>query len=143
MIILERPPNFQLIESAFPKSTGPGVLFAYDGNIYNPSGITVPPALVAHENVHLERQQLIRGGNQRVEQWWRRYIEDSEFRYNEELLAHAAEFKVLRVDKSQDRNFGARLLISTALRLVAPLYNYQPPRTLQQAMKDLRKEIEK
>ena len=137
MIILERPPNFDQVHAAFPRADGPGVLFAYSGAIYNPSGITVPPALIAHEQVHLGRQDINPDG------WWDMYLKDSEFRYNEELLAHAAEFKVLRVDKSQDRNFGARLLISTALRLVAPLYNYQPPRTLQQAMKDLRKEIEK
>ena len=49
-----------------------------------------------------------------------------------------AEFKAQRVT---DRNFVARLLLATALRLVAPLYNYQPPRTLQQAIKDLRREI--
>jgi hypothetical protein len=30
---------------------------------------------------------------------------------------------------------------ATALRLVAPLYNYQPPRTLAQAMRDLKWEL--
>lgn len=134
MIILSPPPNFEQIRIAFPKAENPGVLFAYDGNIYNPSGIVVPPALIAHEEVHLHRQR--NGGPTK---WWESYLSDSEFRYNEELLAHVAEFKMQ--SGSKDRNFGARLLMHTALRLVAPLYNYQPPRTLQQAMKDLRQEI--
>ena|SRR5271166_237293 len=136
MIIIDRPPNFEQIQAAFPKAVNPGVLFAYDGNIYNPSGIAVPPALVAHESVHLHRQTI-----SGADLWWTLYLADSEYRYNEELLAHAAEFKVQR-DRG-DRNLGARLLLSTALRLVAPLYNYQPPVTLQQALEDLREEIGK
>jgi hypothetical protein len=135
VIINERPPNFEQIQAAFPKAVNPGVMFAYDGNIYNPSGIVIPPALIAHENVHLERQAKL-GANA----WWELYLTESGFRYFEELLAHAAEFKVQRCS---DRNFVARLMISTALRLVAPLYNYTPPVSLQQAMKDLRREIAK
>ena len=133
MIIHARPPIFDRIHAAFPKADSPGVMFAYDGDIYNPSGIVVPPALIAHENVHLLRQTI-----SGADLWWTLYLEDSEYRYNEELLAHAAEFKAQR---AADRNVSARLLMATALRLVAPLYNYQPPRTLQQAMKDLRREI--
>lgn len=136
MIVIGYPPNFEQIKAVFPKAENPGVLFAHDQIIYNPSGIVVPPALVAHEEVHLNRQRD--GGPIR---WWGRYLDDSEFRYNEELLAHAAEFKAQYI--SGDRNFGARLLTHTAMRLVAPLYNYQPPRTLPQAIKDLRQEIAK
>ena len=135
MIILDRPPNFEQVHAAFPRADGPGVLFAYYPNIHNPSGIVIPPALIAHEEVHLNRQR--NGG---PTQWWDQYLTDSEFRYNEELLAHVAEFKMQRCS---DRNFVARLMIATALRLVAPLYNYVPPRTLQQAMKDIRQEIER
>ncbi len=133
MIIIDRPPNFEQVHAAFPRADQPGVLFAYYPNIHNPSGIVVPPALVAHEEVHLYRQR-----DAGPTHWWDQYLTDSEFRYNEELLAHVAEFKAL---KAGDRNASARLLMSTALRLVAPLYNYQPPRTLQQAMKDLRLHI--
>ena len=135
MIIHDRPPNFEVIQAAFPKAVEPGVMFAYDGNIYNPSGKIIPPALIAHEEVHLKRQ-IMHG----ADIWWDHYLRDSAFRYHEELLAHVAEFNAQR---GPDRNQGARLLISTALRLVAPLYNYQPPRNLQEAIRDLRQEIEK
>jgi hypothetical protein len=146
VIIIDHPPNFEAIKAAFPKSVNPGVLFAFDGNVYNPSGIVVPPALIAHENVHLERQREMGphpGATTQwsgAELWWDHYLRDCEFRYHEELLAHVAEFKMQR---SNDRNFSARLLMSTGMRLVAPLYNYTPPVSLQQAMKDLRREIGK
>jgi hypothetical protein len=133
MIINGLPPNFEQVHAAFPRADQPGVLFAYYPNIHNPSGIVVPPALVAHEEVHLHRQR-----DAGPTQWWYQYLTDNGFRYNEELLAHVAEFKH---QKNGDRNASARLLTATALRLVAPLYNYQPPRTLQQAIKDLRREI--
>jgi hypothetical protein len=145
VIIIERPPNFEQIKVAFPRVDGAGILFAYDGNIYNPSGAVIPPALIAHENVHLERQKALgpRPGSTTqwsgADLWWQRYLEDSEFRYTEELLAHAAEFKMQR--HATDRNFGAALLMRTAMRLVAPLYNYDPPRSLQEALKDLQREI--
>jgi hypothetical protein len=135
MIVIDRPPNFDLILAAFPKASDPGVMFAYAGSIYNPSGKTIPDALIAHENVHLNRQ-IFDG----ADKWWQRYLEDSEFRYREELLAHAAEYKAQAIG---DRNFCAGLLVRTAARLTAPLYNYTPPRTLQQAMRDLRREIER
>jgi hypothetical protein len=132
----EYPPNFELIRSAFPNAENHGVIFAYDGRVYNPSGNTIPPALLAHEGVHLRRQ-----AEGTADTWWHSYIRDSEFRYHEELLAHAAEFKASR--SHGDRNAGAALLQRTAMRLIAPLYNYNPPRTLQQALKDLREEIAK
>jgi hypothetical protein len=133
VIVNERPPNFEQLLAAFPRADQPGVLFAYYPNIHNPGGIVVPPALIAHEEVHLNRQR-----DAGPTTWWDQYLTDNGFRYNEELLAHAAEFKAQRYN---DRNASARLLTATALRLVAPLYNYQPPRTLQQAIKDLRREI--
>jgi hypothetical protein len=133
MIINARPPNFDQVHAAFPRADAEGVIFAYDGNIYNPSGNPIPPALVAHEGVHLENQKHVG-----ADYWWTKYIKDSEFRYVEELLAHAAEF---RHQRTNDRNASARLLTATALRLVAPLYNYTPPVSLQQAMRDLRREV--
>jgi hypothetical protein len=134
MIIHDRPPNFEQILASFPKADGPGILFAHGTNIYNPSGLVVPPALIAHEEVHLYRQR-----DAGPTRWWGQYLTDTDFRYNEELLAHVAEFKTLKI--GNDRNAGAALLMRTAMRLIAPLYNYQPPRTLPQAMRDLRREI--
>jgi hypothetical protein len=142
-IIVARPPNFDAILKVFPDAEKPGVIFAYGADIYNPSGGHVPMALLMHEDVHQRRQTL---GNWAPaagpEEWWRRYLEDAEFRYREELLAHVAEYKAQLSAFSSDRNARAKLLQATAARLVAPLYNYQPPRTLSTAMRDLRWELE-
>lgn len=147
MIKVERPPNFEQILAAFPDADKPGVIFAYGADIYNPSGGNISPALLAHEAVH-QRRQITGEGSRALGSpemltnlWWKFYLSDPEFRYREELLAHVAEYK----DQCfvGDRNFRAKLLQATALRLIAPLYNYQPPRTLAQAMRDLRWELDK
>lgn len=134
VIRIERPPNFKQILSAFPGASRPGVIFAYGADIYNPSGNVIPTALLAHESVHCERQKD-------PSRWWTHYISDAEFRYREELAAHVAEYSTQAV--GLDRNHRVKLLMSTAARLVAPLYNYQPPRSLTVAMRDLKWEIEK
>lgn len=135
MILAERPPNFERILKAFPNAADAGVLFAYGPNIYNPSGKSIPAALLAHEGVHCQRQS----GLFLPDAWWDLYITDPGFRYNEELMAHVAEFKAQA--PGLDGNYRAKLLASTASRLVAPLYNYQPPRSHQQAMRDIRSKL--
>lgn len=119
------------ILAVFPKASEPGVIFAFGDTIYNPSGINIPPALLAHEEVHGKRQKAT------VEQWWESYLTDPEFRYNEELHAHAAEFKV-QLRSTPDRNDRAKLMMATAQRLLAPLYNYGIPKSLNQALCDMR-----
>jgi hypothetical protein len=137
-VIVARPPNFEMILKAFPNADKPGVIFAFGEDVYNPSGQEIPRALLAHEAVHGQRQLK----QFTPDQWWELYVTDPEFRYNEELLAHAAEFKSQDF-RGIDRNLRAKILQSTAARLCAPLYNYQPPRSLSQALYDLRWEINK
>lgn len=134
MIITARPPNFDQILAAFPDADKPGVIFAYGPDIYNPSGGDIPRALMVHESVHCSRQA--EGPNL----WWDKYIADHEFRYTEELFAHIAEYRH-RAQHYSDRNYHAKILQETARRLTAPLYNYQPPRTMQQALRDLKETI--
>jgi hypothetical protein len=137
MIIVDRPPNFEQILKAFPDAEKPGIIFAYGDYIFSPSGNAIPEPLLKHEAVHCERQQA--PGKMSPEIWWRLYVEDNAFRYREELYAHVAEYHAQA--RGIDRNQRAKLLMSTAARLVAPLYNYQPPRSLTQAVYDLRWEI--
>jgi hypothetical protein len=135
-MIMERPPNFDRILAAFPDADKPGVIFAWAPHVYNPSGAKIPRALLAHEEVHQVRQSNVGG----PEKWWEKYIEDAEFRYVEELHAHVAEYRIQAI-LLVDRNLRARLLQSTAQRLIASLYNYQPPRSLGGAMRDLKREL--
>lgn len=105
------PPNYQRINKAFGVRGKP-VIFAY-GAIYNPSKIKIPPQLLVHEAVHIERQ------GDDPERWWERYIEDPRFRLEEEIPAHVAEYRVM---KPLDGPGGDRWLNLIAERLASPLY---------------------
>lgn len=127
MIRREHPPNFDAIVAAFPIAGRGSVIFAYGEDIFNPSNISIPKWLAAHEYKHCARQAVTS-----PEAWWKSYLNDSEFRYQEELLGHVEEFK--KGVKGYSR---AGLLNRTAERLIAPLYNYWPPRTFKQAIADI------
>lgn len=131
MIRIERPPNFDAILEAFPDAGKPGVLFAYGENIFNPSNVKIPNWLIAHEYKHCARQFLTS-----AEVWWEGYLTDQAFRYHEELLAHVAELREA-MGASKDRNTRFKLFDRTARRLIAPLYNYQPVKTLRDALNDI------
>lgn len=122
------------IRRAFPNRP-PGVIYAFGDIIYNPGGHFLPPAIVAHEAEHGYRQHNGYG----PEKWWRKYIDDAAFRYQEELKAHAAEY---RAQAGGDRNRNACLKIATVARLLAPFYEYgsQQP-TMREALRDLTREI--
>lgn len=124
-IVVEKPPNFDQIVAKFPLADG-AVLFAWGDVIYNPKGIYVPQFLLAHETVHGMRQ-LGQGG---IEPWWTKYIEDEEFRYQEEIAAHRVEYAII-AQQIGDRNARAKLLMATAARLVAPLYGYSNKKLLE------------
>ena len=117
-IVVALPPVFESILRVFPGAAGHGVLFAFGSVIYNPSGIVIPPELIAHEEVHGARQLAMEGG---VDEWWAQYILSPVFRCDEELYAHRAEYaKVCEVVK--DRNRRAKHLHHIASRLAGPLY---------------------
>jgi hypothetical protein len=140
VIKTEWPPNIEQIAAAFPhvvRARLPaehpdhvqGILFAYGEDIYNPHKVWIPKALYVHEIRHCARQFAIGAAS-----WWEQYIADQDFRYAEEAIAHADEYKA---QLTGDRNARARLSMRTAQRLVADLYNYDPPRSLKQAMGDI------
>lgn len=117
--IPDRPPNFDRILTVLPGAEHPGVIFAYAPDIYVPSGIPLPPELVAHEEVHI-KQQVDVGG---PEAWWDRYLVDPKFRLEQEVPAHVAEYRHIIKDVS-DREVRSRKLHRVALKLCAPLYGY-------------------
>jgi hypothetical protein len=113
-IVIDRPPMWDEIDAAF-KVEGKPVIFAWGDKIYNPEGGEITPELVAHEEVHGERQGAdVRG-------WWERYIKDPHFRLAEEVPAHRAEYRHF-CTRSIDRNARALYAHAVALRLCSPLY---------------------
>lgn len=127
------PPNFRQVVKAFPAARGHGVIFTYGDTIFNPSGVDIPPCLMEHEQVHSKRQ----GKNEDIiEEWWGRYIASAKFRFEEEVLAHEAEYRwYINSSKKQQKialNYIAR-------RLASPMYGSMT--TLKRAKAQLEKVI--
>ena len=118
MIVSGRPPNFNKIISVFPAGSKSNTIFAYSPFIYVSGKPKLSPALNVHENVHISRQESYTGG---AEAWWDRYLVDKNFRLEEELLAHCAEYEYLIQFGSRDERRSA--LKNVAARLSGPLYN--------------------
>jgi hypothetical protein len=95
------PPNYDRLAKHFPMRGGE--IFTYGNKIYTPARLS--KSLLAHEKIHV-KQQLKMG----VEAWWDKYILDEEFRFQQELEAHKAEFMM-----------GGNLKV-IAERLASPLY---------------------
>jgi hypothetical protein len=107
------PPNFAALAKVFPIKGKPGILYAWGDKLWNPSGVAVTPWIMAHEMVHGDRQ-LGMG----LEQWWQRYIDSAVFRYDEEILAHQAEWNAYTGPDA------ARYLDLISARLASPLYGH-------------------
>lgn len=116
-IAIARPPNWDEILKVFPVA-GKAVIFTFGDTIYNPEGILIGPALVAHEACHSVRQAKHPG---KADAWWQTYLEDPAFRLAEEVPAHHAEYRNY-ISRQRDRNEHAKYLHNVALRLSGPLY---------------------
>lgn len=114
-IIKAFPPNFQAIAKAFPVKGRPGIIYAYGGTIYNPSGVSLTSWITAHEEVHCDRQL-----GQGLAEWWDHYINAVPFRLQEEILAHRKEYNVFRASNSPKDT--AHWLETMVDRISSPLY---------------------
>ena len=86
------PPNVNQIEERF--SVGTGTIFTYAPSVYVPSGRPLTGSLIAHERVHIGQQ----GDDPAA--WWDRYLDDVEFRLEQEVEAHRAEWAFLPAQQS-------------------------------------------
>lgn len=113
----ERPPNYDAIRQKFGRVVdGIGVMFTYGDTIYYPRshGEGISKSLVAHEIVHSRRQ-----GDDPAK-WWEWYLNNKEFRFEEELVAHQVEYVAAceGVGRQQRRQY----LAAISKRLAGPLY---------------------
>jgi hypothetical protein len=120
-IVNDWPPNIRSIRAVLPVSERN--IFAYGGIIYNPGGGGLSPELVAHEAVHFEQQRKLNRWYRRngAEVWWRRFLRDPEFRLEQELEAHRAEYREF-CRLHSDRNERQRALRVIAGKLAKPMY---------------------
>lgn len=112
-IIRAFPPNYAAINKKF-NVRGKPVIFCLGATIFNPSNIEVGPLLLVHEQVHSDRQ----GADPMA--WWDRYLEEPEFRFDEELPAHRAEYQ--EAARRYDGKALGTALHRMAIRLSSPLY---------------------
>ena len=111
-IVIGIPPNYAAIKARFPACDRKGVIFSYGDRIFNPSGISIPRELMAHEAIHGVRQ-----GTDPVT-WWERYLAEPLFMLDEEIHAHHSEYRAY-VKRHGHR---PRDLRGIAERLSGPLY---------------------
>ena len=112
-VVKDYPPNYEAVKAKFnPAKTA---IFTYGDTIYNPSGGVLSLELLAHEAVHIRQQAS------GAEEWWARYMEDDEFRLDQELEAHRVEYQAFCA-RVKDRNKRAVFLNQIATRLASPMY---------------------
>lgn len=116
-ILHEQPPMFAEIDAAFHVRGRP-VLFCWGDKIYNPENAALTYELGAHEAVHSHRQG---DTDESIRAWWRRYIDEPKFRFDEELPAHRAEWRAF-CEKNKGVEARRRYLLNISLRLSGPLY---------------------
>jgi hypothetical protein len=114
--LLTYPPNYEEIAAAFRIRARHGIIFTYGSTIYNPDRVVITPDLYAHEGVH-ERQQMAVGG---PDAWWRRYIYEDGFRYQQELEAYRAQYRFAQENYGRDQRRALLRHISKAL--AGPMY---------------------
>jgi hypothetical protein len=105
---------------------GKPIIFAWGDTIFNPERVPLTKELHAHEEVHGERQWAYREGPcpcpaEAVELWWQRYLIDPEFRLDEEIPAHAAEYKAY-CKRHHGTHARSTALAMIARKLASPLY---------------------
>lgn len=98
----------------------PYTIFAYDKVIY--CDYELPEHLQVHERRHLIRQQKMG-----VDEWVERYLTDTKFRLNEEVIAYREQLESVK-----NRSARHRLRIQCANDLASSLYGNIV--TLQEAM---------
>jgi hypothetical protein len=110
------PPNWDAILQVFPHVATENVVFTYGNVIYNPRGKEIPQEIIEHESVHAQQQR-----EYGIEKWWKDYLKDKKFRFDQELPAHRMEYYTYcRMHK--DRNERVRFLEYLSGRLAGPEY---------------------
>lgn len=91
-VLNEFPPNIEAIKKVFPLHNR--VVFTYGKILYNPGGWPIPHDLMVHEETHTKQQ------GKDPEGWWKKYLEDKQFRLTQELEAYRNQWRaVLRGDQ--------------------------------------------
>jgi len=78
----------------------------------------IDPDLLVHEEVHVKQHTEYEGG---PAAWWERYLQDPEFRINQEVEAYRRQYEWLK-ENEPDRNKRFKILVLCAKNLSGPMY---------------------
>lgn len=109
------PPNFAAISNIFPVDDK--TVYAYFPDIY--SNYELTPDLILHEEVHLKVQEQMG-----VENWWKKYLEDPQFRFEQEVMAYATQY--LYCKRTLKRKDSDAMLTELSMALSSPQYGSFP-----------------
>ena len=109
------PPNYGDIVKKFPIRGRRDVVFTYGDKLYNPYKGEIPIDLLIHEKVHSIQQS-----KQGKVSWWEQYLEDKQFRLEQELEAYQAQYKYA-LDNYEEK-YTNRLLEKVSDDLSSSLY---------------------
>lgn len=113
-IIVDYPPNYEQICAAIPGvKDRRGVVFTYNGCLYNPGDGNIAPELMAHEQTHAMQQQHNKN-------WWGQYLHDVDFRLEQELEAYRVQYAYAKTHS--DRAYRRKLLAFISKDLAGPIY---------------------
>lgn len=118
-IVREYPPNIDEIRKHF--SINPSVIFTYGDTIYSPNGRKLSVDLISHEEVHEKQQGDDPAG------WWRKYIDDVDFRIQQEAEAYGMQLRVytelncIKGSRFREARF-FRFLNQLSINLSSPIY---------------------
>lgn len=119
-VIIAYPPLYDRIKKKFDVE-GKQVFFCWGDTIYNPSGVDIPPQIHVHERRHSHQQ------SSDPESWWLKYIDDVDFRLNQEIDAHRDELQFVLSNPRYSRRDRRAAKITIPSRLCGPLYGGQIP----------------
>ena len=121
-ILTEKPPNYDKIKKVLDFDEG-GTIFTYGDTIYNPNAINLTIDLHVHESMHEIQQQRMGFFGRWLGpwRWWRRYLKDPKFRFDQELQAYKAQYRFAGV-QIKDRNQRNNFLVGLARQLMGPMY---------------------
>lgn len=118
-IIVAKPPVYDRCVAVFGAENivGRPILWSWGDRIYNPLDIDIPRELIAHEGAHGSRQGTTEA---QILDWWAKYLSSPEFRLEEEIVAHRAEWHAYRRWHTGENCMP--MLDAIATRLASPMY---------------------
>lgn len=108
------PAIYPQLQEKFKADWDQGVIIAYEGKIHSKE----QPE--AQKWIH-EEQHLLRQAELGDKAWWNLYLESSQFRLEEEILAYLAEVKFIKRN-IKDRELRFHLIRDIAINFASELY---------------------